>query len=427
MVVRKVDYQSGPDKAWFTPLADGGDVPGFVGGTAPAGPQLIRAMNEQLILDHIRRSGELSRAELARLTKLSKPTVSLTLSNLERTGLVRQCGTRTGTPGPAAILYEIRPEAGSVLALDVGSEYLRGAICDLSGARRADATIEAKAATGHGRVGELVKLAERLYAESGIAAADITQAVLGTPGVHDPGRNALSLTGALPGWEKPTVLAELRAAFGPSLMIENDIDAAALAEQAHGHGHDVQTFAFVSIGTGIGMGLVLGGRLHRGVHGAAGEIGYLPLDHGTGTDARDARKRGRLEAAASAAGIVRSARRLGMSRPASARAVFAAAADGDPRAVAVVAAEATLVARAIASIVVVVDPELVVLGGGIGQADGFLSQVGRALPEYSPVLPELRVSALGADAVVDGCLAAGLERAWVLTTAAVPASESGVS
>jgi hypothetical protein len=68
-----------------------------------------------------------------------------------------------------------------------------------------------------------------------------------------------------------------------------------------------------------------------------------------------------------------------------------------------------------------------VLGGGIGQADGFLSQVGRALPEYSPVLPELRVSALGADAVVDGCLAAGLERAWVLTTAAVPASESGVS
>jgi predicted NBD/HSP70 family sugar kinase len=361
----------------------------------------------------------LSRAELARRTRLSKPTVSLTLTNLERAGLVRPSGVRTGTPGPAAVLYEVRPEAGWVLALDVGSQYLRGAICDLTGTRRAAATIEAKAGTGRGRVGELVRLAEKLYADAGVSAAEITQAVLGTPGVYDPARDHLTLTGALPGWEKPAVLTDLRAAFGTSLMIENDIDAAALAERAHGHGRGIDSFAFLSVGTGIGLGLVLDGRLRRGAHGAAGEIGFLPAD-GPGTDAQDARRRGPLEATASAAGVVRAARRAGLGRLPSARAVFAAAAAGDERAAAVVADEAAAVAKAIAAIVVIVDPELVVLGGGIGQAAGFVDAVRAALPEHAPVLPELRVSALGADAVVDGCLAAGLDRAWELTTSAVP-------
>ncbi len=395
-----------------------GDGVATSNGASPAGPQLIRALNEHLVLEHIRVAGELSRAELARLTTLSKPTVSLTLTNLERAGLVRQSGLRTGVPGPAAVLYEVRPEAGYVLALDVGSEFLRGAICDLSGAVRARATTAARAATGRGRVGELVRLADRLFAEAGVAAAAITQAVLGTPGVHDRSRDRLTLTGALPGWENPDVLADLRSAFGDALMIENDIDAAALAEQKHGHGKGIDDFAFLSIGTGIGMGLVLNGQLHRGAHGAAGEVGYLPIDAGAGTDARDARKRGRLEAAASAAGILRAARRLGLRRPSSAREVFASAAEGDARARDVVAAEAALVAQAVSSVVAVVDPELVVLGGGIGQAEGFLAAVRDCLPDYAPVLPTLRVSALGADAVVDGCLAAGLEQAWVLTTAA---------
>ena len=389
----------------------------------PAGPQLIRAMNEQLLLEHIRVGGEVSRAELARLSRLSKPTVSLALSNLERAGLVRVSGVRTGVPGPAAVLYEVRPEAGFVLSLDIGSEFLRGAICDLSGALRARSALKVQAATGHGLVVELGELARKLYAVAGLSAADMTQTVLGSPGVYDPQRDALALAGALPGWDQPVVLAELRHAFGDSLMIENDVDAAALAERAHGHGRDVDSFAFVSVGTGIGMGLVLGGRLHRGAHGAAGEIGYLPIGTGASTDARDARKRGSLEAAASAAGIVRAARRAGISRPGSARKVFAAAADGDDRAVRVVADEAILVAKAICAVVAVADPELVVLGGGIGQADGFLDAVRRELRIMAPVQPELRVSALGVDAVVDGCLAAGIEKAWELATAGLRPSE----
>jgi predicted NBD/HSP70 family sugar kinase len=379
-------------------------------------------MNEQLLLDHIRFAGGISRADLARISSLSKNTVSLALANLERAGLVRTSGVRTGTPGPAALLYEVHPEAGFVLGLDVGRQFLRGAISDFSGTIRARSSVKTRASSGHGRVTELVRLAQSLYAEVGVHASDITQTVLGSPGVYDPRRDALSLAGGLTGWDKPLILTELRKAFGASLMIENDVDAAALAERAHGHGRDVDSFAFVSVGTGIGMGLVLGGRLHRGAHGAAGEIGYLPLDGGAGTDVRDARKRGSLEAAASAAGIVRAARGAGMRGSVSARHVFAAASRGDQRAVEVVAEEAVLVARAVCAVVTVVDPELIVLGGGVGQAAGFVDAVERELRRLAPVLPELRVSALGEDAVVDGCLAAGIDRTWDLVTATPPAT-----
>jgi predicted NBD/HSP70 family sugar kinase len=399
-------------------------VTGVAGHGSPAGPQLIRAMNEQLLLRLIRDGGKVSRADLARLSRLSKPTVSLALSNLERAGLARASGLRTGAPGPAAVLYEVRPEAGFVLALDIGSQFLRGAICDLAGTVRARSALPVKAATSHGLVAELGELAAKLRAEAGLRAGDISQTVLGSPGVYDPRRDALALAGALPGWDQPIVLDELRRTFGDSLMIENDADAAALAERAHGHGRDVDSFAFVSVGTGIGMGLVLGGRLHRGAHGAAGEIGFLPLGSGAKTDARDARRRGALEAAASAAGIVRAARRAGIKRPVSARSVFAAAAGGDERAARVVAEEAVLVAKAICSVVAVADPELVVLGGGIGQATGFCAAVGRELRDLAPVQPELRVSALGVDAVVDGCLAAGSERAWQLVTSTVRSADA---
>jgi predicted NBD/HSP70 family sugar kinase len=382
----------------------------------PAGsaarPQHLRAMNEQLVLGHIRAAGELSRAEVARTSSLAKNTVSLALANLERAGLVRSSGVRTGVPGPAAVLYQVNPEAGFVLGLDVGSHYLRGAITDLAGAMRARTSLRSRARGGSGRVAELADLGATLCAEAGIALTDVSQTVLGSPGIYDPARDALNLVGGLPGWDKPGVLRELREAFGDTLVLENDIDAAALAEQAHGHGRGVGSFAFVSIGTGIGMGLVIGGRLHRGAHGAAGEIGFLPIADGAPADAKDARRRGRLEVAASATGVVHAARLAGMQGPVSARSVFAAAGRGDERAARVVADEAVLVANAICAIVAVADPDLVVLGGGIGQADQFLDLVASQVRELAPVVPDLRVSALGDDAVVDGCLAAGADRLW---------------
>jgi predicted NBD/HSP70 family sugar kinase len=405
--------------------ADLADAAGFAsagqlrGGQA-ARPQLLRALNEQLLLRHIRRLGRCSRAELARLSGLSKPTVSLALANVERSGLVQEAGQRTGVPGRSAVLYEIRPQAGYVLGLDIGHQYLRGAVADLSGEVIARTALRAKASSTSGRVAELIRLADELCAEAGITRSSVTQTVIGSPGVYDPRHNAIALAGGLAGWGKPAVLADLRAAFGQQLVVENDVDAASLAEREHGHGREVRTFAFVSIGTGIGMGLVIERNLHRGVHGVAGEIAYMPISAGQGSDPDDARRRGALEAAGSAAAVVRAARRAGMRGSVSARRVFEAAAAGDERAIAVVADEVALVARAVCMIVTVVDPELVVLGGGIGQAPGFAAAVAAELRTLAPVMPDVRVSALGTEAVVDGCLASGAELAWQRLTALLP-------
>jgi predicted NBD/HSP70 family sugar kinase len=398
--------------------------PEAVTGLQPARPQLIRAMNEQLLLNQIRQLGLCSRADLARLSGLSKPTVSLALANVERSGLVRIAGQRTGVPGRSAVLYEISPDAGFALGLDIGHEYLRGAIADLTGEVRAKAEARCPAASVSKRVGELIRLADGICAAAGVSRAEVTQTVLGSPGVYDPRRDAITLTGGLAGWDKPAVLADLRCAFGKSLVVENDIDAAALAEREHGHGREFASFVFVSIGSGIGMGLILGGQLHRGAHGVAGEIAFLPIgDHedaagvsAAGVAADEVRKRGTLEAASSASAVVRAARQAGL-RAQSARQVFAAAAGGDERASAIVSAQATLVAKAICAVITVVDPGLVVLGGGIGQAPGFAAAVAVELALIAPVLPEIRVSALGTSAVVDGCLASGADLAWRRLTA----------
>lgn len=378
----------------------------------PARPQLMRAMNEQILLDLIRHTGPLSHTELVQGSGLSKATVTGALTRILDTGLVHTVGRRTGRPGPAAALYDIRPQAGYVLALDVGHEYLRGALVDLRGRDHSRASVPVSSGGREPRIREVISFADSLCSDADIDRNVVIQTVIGTPGVYDSNRDALDLVGSHRHWGTPSALAELRDAFGPQLMLENDIDAAALAELRHGHGRDVDSFAFVSVGTGVGMGLVIGGRLHRGAHGIAGEIAYLPFSGGLGTDAVDARHRGEMEASASGAAVVRAAKRLGMSDVTSAQALFAAAAAGDAGAAAIVAEEATLIAKTVGAIVLIVDPDLIVLGGGIGRAPGFASMIEARLRTMTPIKPPVKVSALGVDAVVDGCLVSGLARVW---------------
>src|SRR3984957_9910676 len=121
-------------------------------GLIAARPALIRALNEQLLLDHIRSSGPYSRADLPRVSGLSKPTVSLALANLERAGLVRMPGHGAAVPGRTALLYQVRPDAGFVLGLDIGLRYLRGAVADLAGEVRVRLSVPVHAITLADRV-----------------------------------------------------------------------------------------------------------------------------------------------------------------------------------------------------------------------------------------------------------------------------------
>jgi len=201
--------------------------------------------------------------------------------------------------------------------------------------------------------------------------------------------------------------------LGTKVAIENDVNLAALGEQWLGLGKGVSNFVYLHVGTGVGAGLVLNGELYRGQTGAAGEVGYLPIV-GDPRD-RTLRRHGALDTEAGAAGVVASARTLGMPPPLSARNVFAAARRGDAVARRVVALEAERIALAVAAIVPVLDPELVILGGGIGRnGDLLLEPVTEALGEISPFRVRIETSPLGDEAVALGAVWMALQAAQEL-------------
>jgi predicted NBD/HSP70 family sugar kinase len=366
-------------------------------------------MNERTVLEVVRHRGPLSRAQVARDTGLSKPTVSLALSSLLGAGLVREVGRTQGAKGPSAVLYELDPTAGWVVGIDVGRRWVRAAIADISGGIVARRDERARARSARTLIDQIGGIAHALAAEAGVQWSDVAHATIGSPGVFDPARGLVEMAPNLPGWGRHGIVEAVRAELGTNVTFENDVNLAALGERALGPGRDVENFIYFWVGTGVGIGIVLEGRLYRGARGAAGEIGYLPIGPGDPHD-RTTRRRGAFEEAAAAAGIVRGARQLGMGGPLSAESVFAAARRGDPIAVRAVELEARLIASAVATIAPVLDPELVILGGGVGRSgDLLVAPIERELRSMSPFRPRIRLAALGQDAVLHGAVATALE------------------
>lgn len=383
-------------------------------------PSLLRAINERSVLDLIHRRGPLSRAQVARVSGLSKPTVSLALNGLLDARLVREVGRSRGDRGPSALLYELNPAAGWVVGIDVGRKWVRAAIADIAGRLVARRDERARVSSARSLIGQIGSIAHRLAAEAGVEWSQITHAAVGSPGVFDPVHGYVAMAPNLPGWGRHGLVEAVREELGTNVTLENDVNLAALAERAHGHGRNLQNFVLLSVGTGIGLALVIDGQLRRGAHGAAGEIAYLPIGPG---DPRDPakRRRGALEEAAAAAGIVRHARALGMRGPLSAESIFTAARRGNRMALKVVAAEAAWLAQAVATVTPVLDPELVILGGGIGSnGDLLIEPMERELRQLMPFKPRLAASALGDDAVLQGAVAIALDAARERVFARVP-------
>jgi predicted NBD/HSP70 family sugar kinase len=374
-------------------------------------PRLLRAINERALLETLRRVGPSSRPQLARMAGLSKPTVSLALANLEGAGLVRPVGPATPSLGRTAMLYEVDPTAGYVVGIDIGRAWIRIAAADLAGqivARRDERNRE-RSATALVRM--VSEVAHGVVAAAGLTWEQVAHTVVGGPGVFDPDSDRLLLAPNLPGWSRPGLMSSLREALPPSVALDNDANLAAVGERSYGSGRDADTFVYVSIGTGIGMGIIIDGELYRGAHGAAGEVAYLPLpgDGDAGAD-RDARLRGIMEAAASADAVVRTAKRLGMAGASSAKRVFAAARAGDALALAAVESEAERLALIVGTVAAILDPEFVLLGGGVGSnIDLLRPPLERRLAELTPLGPRVAEGQLGQDAIVLGAVASALD------------------
>lgn len=363
------------------------------------------------MLEYVREMGPVSRAQIARGTGLSKPTVSLALAELDRGRLVREAGRSSGTKGPTAILYEMNPRAGWVVGIDVGKEAVRAVLSDLTGEVVARRDERARARSAASLIEQLGRVAHDVARDASLRWSHVTFTAIGSPGVFDPSRDQVVLAHNLPGWGRHGVVEALRQELGPNLVFENDVNLAAVGEQTHGLGKEVSDFVYLHVGTGVGLGLVLRGELYRGSHGAAGEVGYVPMMAEDPHEPTN-RRRGALESALGAIGVAATARELGMRPPLTPVRIFRAARRGDEVALRVTEAIAERIALAVAAIVPVVDPELVVLGGEVaGNGDLLLDAVDRELHAVSPFRPRVEVSALGEDAVLLGAVATALQAA----------------
>jgi predicted NBD/HSP70 family sugar kinase len=377
-----------------------------------SGLGLVRAMSEQRVLEALVRNGPTSRARLARITGLSKPTVSSVVRQLERCGLVKEQGQASGNVGRPSTLYEAVPQAGYVFAVDVGGTKARAGIANPYGEVVASRVAPTAKDGADAFVEQIVGLFRSLTEEAGLEPRLVWGAGVGIPGVYDSELDRVSSAPNLPVLHGFPVAATLEKALGMPVVIENDVNMAAVGERWKGLAQERDHFVAISIGTGIGMGVVMNGELHRGSRGAAGEIDFLPL----GADPfQGHRGHGPLEWAGTGPALLdRLEARLAdgatssIERGDDVAAIFRAAEEGDALANELVDLEARLIAMAIAAVSAVVDPDLVVLGGGIGANHVLLEPVRAYVARIFPRPVEIQISALGDGAAFYGALAAGL-------------------
>ncbi|WP_446457917.1 ROK family transcriptional regulator [Streptomyces rochei] len=388
----------------------------------PGTPRVLRAMNDRAALDLLLEHGPLSRTRIGKLTGLSKPTASQLLARLEAAGLVLAGGTTEGRPGPGAQLYEVNPAAAYAAGLDVTTDRLLAAVADITG--RTVGRFELPTPGRRPAVPVVQQVTDALdgaVKDAGLARADVHRLVIGTPGAFDPGTGRLRYASHLPGWHSPALLQELAAALPMPVEYENDVNLAAVAERRLGAARDHEDFVLLWNQQGLGAALVLGGRLHRGWTGGAGEVGFLPVP-----GAPLVRKVGRtgsggFQELAGAQAVPGLARELGLgpvpSGPCteSAAALLASAAeragdrpDGPHHRL--LRTYATRLATGLASLVSVLDPELVVLSGTVLTAGGepLRALVQGELEELAASRPRLVLGGVTADPVLRGALESAL-------------------
>src|SRR4051812_36067839 len=192
-------------------------------------PALLRTLNQGALMQRLREAGPLSRAQLARDTGLSKPTVSQALAELETAGLVRSVGLAAPSRGRTALLYEPDPTAGYVVGIDIGRAWIRIAVADLTGTILARSDTPNRARTAAAVVRTVAREARATVKQAGIGWRRVVHTVVGSPGVFDPATGRLWHAPNLPDWSKPGLADELRAALSPSTAIDNDANLAAVA------------------------------------------------------------------------------------------------------------------------------------------------------------------------------------------------------
>ncbi|GHJ09797.1 MULTISPECIES: ROK family transcriptional regulator [Micromonospora] len=373
----------------------------------PGTPRLLRALNDRAALELLLERGPLTRARLGELTGLSKVTASQLVERLEERGLVARVGEQAGGRGPNAQLYAVRPGSAYVVGVDVGAERVVAACADITGA--VVSQVEQSTRDTDDPVGVVHTAVVQAASRAGAELDSVRRVVLGTPGLVDPATGDITFAFNLPRWHRG-LLAALREDLHTPVVFENDVNLAAVAEAQSGAAQGLADFVLVWVGAGVGLAIMLGGRLHHGSSGAAGEIGYLPVP-GVPIP-RDVSRRAKpaFQQLAGADAVQAVAREHGIDAPDAAgavRAAIAAGTAGGP----LLDELARRLALGVASTCVVLDPPLVVLAGEVGQAGGaaLAERVQHEVAAITLVRPRVVPTGLTEEPILRGALRTALD------------------
>jgi predicted NBD/HSP70 family sugar kinase len=379
----------------------------------PGTPSLLREINDRAALELLLAGGALTRSQLGEHTGLSKVTASQTLTRLQERGLVSVTGQQAGGRGPSAAVYSVVPSSAYVAGLDVAPEAVTTGVADVTGRVLTEVTVDPNGASNPV---ELVRNAVSTACRAArVRAGQLRAFVIGTRGMVDPRTGDVRLSVDMPDWHEG-VLGALRGDLRRPVTIENDVNLAAMAEHALGAARGVDDFVLVWMGVGLGLATILGGRLHRGARGAAGEIGYLPVPGVPLPEDLTHPASGGFRSLADGREVRLLAERFGFRAPVAGEAVAAAvsgAQDGNPEGTGFLGDLGRRVAVGVAAIAVTLDPQLVVLGGEVGQAGGeaLARRVSAEVSRICPVTPDIVPTAVPDAPVLRGALLAAVDQA----------------
>ncbi|MGW4780904.1 ROK family protein [Streptomyces filamentosus] len=331
--------------------------------------RIVSEVNRTIVLDTLRESGPMSRRRIIDETGLSPATVNRLVDALKADRLVTDDERAPSRGGRPAQLVRFNARAQSVLALTLGSDSLQGAVCDLAGNVRSRLARPLREGTRRAGpdtsflVEQVIAFAVELSGAADSWGAPVRAVAVGVPGVATGQDGLVEFAPAL-GWSSMPLGVRLTEELGVPVVIENDVNLVALAAHRHTVGSGVEHLVALVADIGVGAGLVLGGRLHRGRLGAAGEVGYLLMERRS-LD-RSWPGFGDLESSVGLSGIRRRiAEAHGDVAPgyAALEDLFADARRGEPRASRLVRGLADDFALVVADIAVLISPDVVALGG----------------------------------------------------------------
>lgn len=307
-----------------------------------------------------------TRAELAKSTGLSRPTVAQRIDQLLGLGLISPVDAAASTGGRPSSQFAFNPQARVVIAADFGASHARAAVTDLTGTLLAETGVEREISLGPVSAMEwLTRSSLLLLEKSGRSLDEVVGVGIGLPGPVEFSTGRPINPPIMPGWDRFDLPGALRETFSAPVLIDNDVNIMALGEQTSAW-PETTDLIFVKVATGIGAGIISGGSLRRGSHGAAGDIGHVALSRAAETPCACG-NRGCLEAVASGRAIAEELTRTGTPAATPGDVVRLVKA-GDLTAIQLVRQAGRDLGEVLTTCVSLMNPSLILIGGTMAQA-----------------------------------------------------------